>query len=103
MSAEEIRTRTQQTWDRFYELPRIWARAHMLNSLRGRLAFVLISKLYRQMYANTGLTTDSGRTARSARSARFLARMCRRLFLTTPLPELQYDGTIATTQQANAS
>ena len=45
MSADEIRERTQQTWDRFYALPRIWARAHMIKSLRSRLAFVLISKL----------------------------------------------------------
>jgi len=94
MSEEEIRRRTQETWDRFYGLRRIWARAHMLNSIRGRLAFVLISKLYRQMYANTGLTTDSGRTQRSARMARVLARLCRRLFLGAPMPELQLDGSI---------
>jgi radical SAM superfamily enzyme YgiQ (UPF0313 family) len=96
MSEEEIRERTQKTWDRFYELRRIWKRAHMLKSLKGRLAFVLISKLYRQMYANTGLTTDSGRTARSARMARLLARLCRRLFLGAPMPGLQYDGTVRT-------
>jgi radical SAM superfamily enzyme YgiQ (UPF0313 family) len=95
MSAEEIRQRTQQVWDRFYALPRIWARAHMLKSMRGRLAFVLISKLYRQMYANTGLTTDSGRTARSARTARVLARLCRRLFLGKPMPGLLADGTVS--------
>jgi hypothetical protein len=94
MSSEEILRRTQQTWDRFYELKRIWTRAHMVKSLRNRLAFTLISKLYRQMYANTGLTTDSGRTARSARMARVLARLCRRLFLTTPMPGLQADGTV---------
>ena len=32
---------------------------------RSRLAFVLISKLYRQMYANTGIATDSARVSRS--------------------------------------
>ena len=41
---------------------------------RARLAFVLISKLYRQMYANTGIATDSARTARSAKWARMLAQ-----------------------------
>jgi radical SAM superfamily enzyme YgiQ (UPF0313 family) len=94
MSQDEIRTRTQQTWDRFYALPRIWARAHMLESMKSRLAFVLISKLYRQMYANTGLTTDSGRAQRSARMARVIGRMCRRLFLAAPMPGLQVDGTV---------
>lgn len=95
MSPEEIQRRTQETWDRFYALPKIWARAHMLQTLRSRLAFILISKLYRQMYANTGLTTDSGRSARSARIARWLARACRRLFLGAPMPDLQLDGSVA--------
>ena len=31
--------------------------------MRARLAFVLISKLYRQMYANTGIATDSARVS----------------------------------------
>ena len=98
MSQEEIRERTQQTWDQFYSLPRIWARSSMLHTMRSRLAFALISKLYRQMYANTGLTTDSGRTARSARMARLLARLCRRLFLAPPMPGLQFDGTVKADQ-----
>jgi hypothetical protein len=29
--------------------------------MNARLAFVLISKIYRQMYANTGIATDSAR------------------------------------------
>jgi hypothetical protein len=60
-----------------------------VRSLRARLAFVLISKLYRQMYANTGIATDSARVARSTRWARWLARPCRRLFVARPMPELQ--------------
>ena len=32
-----------------------------MTILKGRLAFVLISKIYRQMYANTGIATDSAR------------------------------------------
>ena len=47
-----------------------------VKSLKARLAFVLISKLYRQMYANTGIATDSARVTRSARWARLIAR-CR--------------------------
>jgi hypothetical protein len=89
MTADEIRRRTQATWDRFYRLGAIWERSACVKSWRGRLAFVLISKLYRQMYANTGIATDSARVARSAKRARLLARLVRRLFITDPMPELQ--------------
>ena len=89
MSADEIRRNTQLTWDRFYSLPLIWERSACVKSLKGRLAFVLISKLYRQMYANTGIATDSARVARSARWARFIARHTRRLFAAKPMPGLQ--------------
>jgi hypothetical protein len=61
----------------------------VVESWRGRLAFVLLSKLYRRMYANTGIATDSARTARSVRVARWLARPCRNLFIATPMPHLQ--------------
>src|SRR5204862_3662922 len=70
MSADEIRARTQGVWDRFYSWRNIWARAHCVESLKSRIAFVLISKLYRQMYANTRIATDSARSNRSATSAR---------------------------------
>jgi radical SAM superfamily enzyme YgiQ (UPF0313 family) len=89
MTADEIRMRTQATWDEFYRLPLIWKRSRCVRSLKARLAFVLISKLYRQMYANTGIATDSARVARSARRARVLAKMARRLFVGKPMPELQ--------------
>ncbi len=89
MSPDEVRRRTQATWDRFYRLPLIWQRSGCVRSLRARLAFILVSKLYRQMYANTGIATDSARVARSARRARVLARVVRRLFVATPMPELE--------------
>ncbi len=89
MSGEEIRTRTQGAWDKFYSLPLVWQRARCVKTLRSRLAFVLISKLYRQMYANTGISTDSARVARAARWARLIAKGCLRLFAGTPMPELQ--------------
>jgi radical SAM superfamily enzyme YgiQ (UPF0313 family) len=88
MSADEIRRGTQQVWDRFYALPAIWARSTCVESLRARVAFLVISKLYRQMYANTGIATDSARVAKSARRARWLARAVRRLFVAPPMPEL---------------
>ena len=90
MSADEIRDRTQAVWDRFYSLPSIWARSRgPCHSLKARLAFVLISKIYRQMYANTGIATDSARVNRSARWARLMAIPCRRLFAGRPMPDLR--------------
>jgi radical SAM superfamily enzyme YgiQ (UPF0313 family) len=89
MSADEIRQRTQAVWDRFYSLKFIWKRSSFIKSPRNRLAFVLISKLYRQMYANTGMATDSARAARSARWARWIAKPCRYLFSARPMPQLR--------------
>jgi radical SAM superfamily enzyme YgiQ (UPF0313 family) len=93
MSPDEIRRHTQATWDEFYRLPLIWQRSKgCVRSVKGRLAFVLISKLYRQMYANTGIATDSARVARSARRARVMARLARRLFVGSPMPGLEVPG-----------
>src|SRR4029079_5009301 len=88
MSADEIRNLTQGVWDRFYSFRPVWERSKCIKSLKGRLAFVLLSKLYRQMYANTGIATDSARVARSAKRARMLAKMARRLFIAAPMPDL---------------
>ncbi len=89
MTADELRSRTQAVWDRFYALTLVWQRSRFLKSLRARLAFVLISKLYRQMYANTGIATDSARVRRSALWARWLARFAHRLFASDPMPALR--------------
>jgi radical SAM superfamily enzyme YgiQ (UPF0313 family) len=89
MTADEIRARTQAVWDRFYTLRRIWVRSRCARTLRARLAFVLISKLYRQMYANTGIATDSARVNRANRWARLIVRPCRRLFVAKPLSTLE--------------
>ena len=89
LSAEEIRRRTQDVWDQFYSLPHVWRRSRAVKSLKNRIGFVLCSKLYRQMYANTGIATDSARHAKSERMARLLAKPCRRLFIAKPMPDLQ--------------
>jgi radical SAM superfamily enzyme YgiQ (UPF0313 family) len=89
MSADEIRNRTQETWDSFYSIRAVWERSRCVNRLRSRLAFLLISKLYRQMFANTGISTDSARINRSATWARVIAKPCCRLFKTRPQPEFQ--------------
>jgi radical SAM superfamily enzyme YgiQ (UPF0313 family) len=89
MSADEIRQRTQAVWDEFYSLSNIWKRSSCTPNLRARLAFVFISKLYRQMYANTGIATDSARVSRAEKWARLLAPPTRRLFAAPPMPDLQ--------------
>lgn len=89
MAAAEIQAHTQETWDRFYSLKAIWKRSRCVSGLKPRLAFLLISKLYRQMYANTGISSDSARIGRSARWARWIAKPCQRLFKSAPMPELE--------------
>jgi tRNA A37 methylthiotransferase MiaB len=89
MTPAQIRERTQSVWDRFYSFRSIWRRSQVVSSLKARLAFVLISKIYRQMYANTGIATDSARVSRSARWARLMALPCRKLFAGRPMPDLQ--------------
>lgn len=89
MSAEEIRKRTQAVWDSFYSLPAIWERSRIAPNLRSRIAFLFISKLYRQMYAKTGIATDSARREKATRMARWLAVPCRKLFEAKPMPELE--------------
>ena len=89
MSSDEIRRRTQLVWDQFYQLRSVWQRSACVRSLRSRLAFVLVSKLYRQMYGNTGIATDSARSSRSTRWARWLAKPCLRVFAAQPMPGLQ--------------
>jgi radical SAM superfamily enzyme YgiQ (UPF0313 family) len=93
MSADEIRARTQAVWDQFYGLLPIWRRSVVAGTgIKARLAFVLISKLYRQMYANKGISTDSARVHRSAQWARWLAKPCRRLFAGRPMPMYVFPG-----------
>jgi radical SAM superfamily enzyme YgiQ (UPF0313 family) len=89
MTSEEMRRRTQRVWDRFYSFASVWKRSRCTPNLRARLAFVFISKLYRQMYASTGISTDSARRNRASAWARWLAVPCRKLFQGRPMPELQ--------------
>lgn len=89
MQSEEMRQRTQAVWDRFYSLRNIWKRSECTPHWKARLAFVLISKLYRHMYASTGIATDSARRARANQWARMISKACRGLFTAPPMPELQ--------------
>jgi radical SAM superfamily enzyme YgiQ (UPF0313 family) len=89
MSSSEISERTQKVWDRFYNWTSIWHRSACTPTLRARVAFVLLSKLYRQMYAGTGISTDSARRKKSKTWARWTVRQCGRIFKSSPMPELQ--------------
>ena len=93
MDADEIRMRTQDVWDRFYDLGAIWRRSAAVSRLRTRLTYVLMSKLYRQMYANTGLAADSARESRATAWARVLARPVQWLFAAKPMPHLEVPRT----------
>ncbi|HEV2214362.1 MAG TPA: radical SAM protein, partial [Terracidiphilus sp.] len=66
----------------------IWRRSACTPTLWSRVAFIFLSKLYRQMYAGTGISTDSARRRKSKRWARWTARQCKRLFHARPMPEL---------------
>ena len=88
MSSEEIKERTQGVWDRFYDWSSVWKRSACTPTLRARVAFVLLSKLYRQMYAGTGISTDSARRQKAKSSARWIARQTRKIFQAKPMPEL---------------
>ena len=110
MSSGEIRKLTQTVWDNFYSFRMIWQRARFIRTAKARVAFILISKLYRQMYANTGIATDSARVTRSTRWARLIARSCRGFFMAPPMPaetiragfqeDWGREGSISSTPQA---
>lgn len=100
MGSDEMRQRTQGVWDRFYNFRNIWKRSACTPNIRARLAFILISKLYRQMYASTGIATDSARRNRANKWARIISKHTRALFQAKPMPELVVP---ARTKPASAS
>jgi len=89
MSSDEIRERTQKVWDRFYNWGYIWKRSACCPNITSRIAFMFLSKLYRQMYAGTGISTDSARRKKSKAWAKWTARQCKKLFRARPMPELK--------------
>ena len=89
MTSDEIRDRTQKVWDTFYDWGAVWKRSDCVPNLKARIAFIFLSKLYRQMYAGTGISTDSARRKKSKTTARWMAAQCKRLFQAKPMPELR--------------
>jgi len=88
MSSQEISNRTQGVWDRFYSFDSVWKRSKCTPTLRSRIAFVFLSKLYRKMYAGTGISTDSARRKKANSGARWLSRYTRKFFTSEPMPDL---------------
>src|ERR1700744_6340658 len=88
MSSQEISNRTQGVWDRFYSFPLVWKRSGIAPTLRSRIAFCFLSKLYRKMYAGTGISTDSARRKKANSGARWLSHYTRKFFTAKPMPEL---------------
>jgi radical SAM superfamily enzyme YgiQ (UPF0313 family) len=103
MTSEELRQRTHRVWDRFYSLRSIWERSRCTPNLRARLAFLFVSKLYRQMYAGTGISTDSARQSRARFWASLIAKPCRRLFRGKPMPGLELPTYVDIRPQTGAS
>ena len=89
MSSGEISDRTQKVWDRFYDWSSVWQRSACTPTLKARVAFMLLSKLYRQMYAGTGISTDSARRKKSKKWARWTVKQTSRIFKSAPMPELK--------------
>ncbi len=94
MKPEELMARTQKVWDDFYDFSSVWRRSSFIKSMKARLAFVLISKLYRNMYARTGITTDSGRRKSANRWSRWIAKPLSKLFQAPPMPDLKMPQTL---------
>ena len=96
MSPQEVRQRAWEAWQHFYSLRSIWARAVKLNSdARGRVFYFLASMLFLKMYGGTGFATDSARSTRAARWARWIARWSLPLFRNKPMPGLQVPKAVA--------
>ncbi|MCB1018828.1 MAG: B12-binding domain-containing radical SAM protein, partial [Acidobacteria bacterium] len=101
MTAEEVRLNTLGAWTQFYSFSRIWSRAKVCTvRLRSRLMFLMISKLFLQMYAQTGMATDSARKSRANGWARWWAKRALPLFKAPPRPDLQVPGMEPATNEA---
>jgi len=80
---------TTRTTTSINSLSKIWRRSRCVPNLRSRLAFVLFSKLYRQMYGNTGMATENSGRTNTVRWARIIAKPCHALFPARPMPHLK--------------
>ncbi len=104
MSREDVRLGTLGAWQDFYSFASIWNRAKVCTvRLRSRLMFVMISKLFLQMYAQTGMATDSARKSKANGWARWWAKRALPLFKAEPLPDLEIPVLAPAANEAAAS
>jgi hypothetical protein len=90
MSEEQVRVGTNDAWTRFYSVASIWKRASSrVTRFRSKLMFLLISKVYLQMYAKTGVAADSARRSSANSWARWFGKRAIPLFKAAPMPNLQ--------------
>lgn len=89
MTEEQVRAGTNAAWSRFYSVGSIWKRgSSRLTRFRSRLMFLLISKVYLQMYAKTGVAADSARRSSANSWARWFGKRVMPLFKADPMPDL---------------
>ena len=91
LSPEQIRRGTQSIWDRFYSIPAIWERAqHRQVAARRASLFVdHVEALPADVCEYRHRDRQRAREPLDSVGARVLARPCRSLFVTTPMPDLQ--------------
>ena len=87
MSPNEIRMRTEAAWKRFYRSSALWRRTAAFRSLRGRVLFFVICRMFQRMFFTTGIATDSARISASSATVKYLARLCCRGFVARPLDD----------------
>ena len=98
--AATTRANARRTWFEYYRFDRIWRRSVVARTFKARLMFVLLSKLFVNMYFHGGVATDSARFVRSAWIVRQCARVAKRLFMGVPMPELQVPPPVGPSPQA---
>lgn len=90
LSTEQIRQGTNDAWSSFYSVRSTWQRATSCTvRFRSRLMFLLISKVYLQMYAKTGVASDSARRSSANGWARWFGKRAIPMFKADPMPDLQ--------------
>ena len=90
LSPDEIRRGTQSVWDRFYSIPAIWERASIVKSLAGALAVRAdVEAVPADVREHRHCHRQRARDALGATGRAWLAQAGRRLFVASPMPDLQ--------------
>lgn len=86
LSEKELYAALAFLWHKFYALPAIFRRARSIKfrKLKSALLFIAISKLYKMLYYEYGISADSAKTIPSNRLIRSLGTLCLALFKRKP-------------------